>query len=195
MRTFFCAEDYARYRTVMSESCVRYGVEIWAYCLMPNHGHLVAVPESPEALREAIGEAHKKYTREINKREGWRGHLWQGRFASYPMDERHTIAAAKYIELNPVRAGLVSSAAEHEWSSARAHLFGCGDELVRVAPLLARVGDWGRFVGQAIEPEMLDALRRHVASGLPLGDEAFLKEVEERVGRVVAPREAVCAVA
>src|SRR5262249_47356997 len=154
------------------------------------HVHLIGVPESEAALRQAMGEAHKKYTREINKRERWTGHLWQCRFASYPMDEAHTLAAARYVELNPVRAGMVSSPVEYEWSSARAHLFRSDDELVRVAPLLERRRDWARFVSERMAPEMLDALRRHQASGMPLGDEAFLNDVDARVGRVMAPRAA-----
>jgi len=190
MRTFLCDEDFARYRSLVSESCRRSGVEIWAYCLMPNHVHMIAVPESEAALRQAFGVAHQRYTREINKREHWRGHLWQCRFASYPMDDAHTLAAARYIELNPVRGALVSSAAEYEWSSARAHLFGRDDELVRVAPLLAVRRDWGKFVHEQMDPNTLEALRRHLANGMPLGDEAFVKEIEARIGPVVAPRAA-----
>ncbi|MCA1829506.1 MAG: transposase [Myxococcales bacterium] len=191
MPTFMCDEDYARYRTVLSESCARSDVEIWAYCLMPNHSHTIAVPESEAALRHAFAVAHQKYAREINKRERWRGHLWQCRFASYPMDDAHTLAAARYIELNPVRAGIVSSAAEYQWSSARAHLVGRDDELVRVAPLLAVRHDWAKFINERMDSKVLDALRWHLASGMPLGDEAFVKEIEARLGRlVVAPRAA-----
>jgi len=79
---------------------------------MPNHVHLIVVPLSPESLRRAIGEAHRRYTRWINFREGWRGHLWQVRFASFLMDEDHLLTAARYVELNPVRAGLVQSKAK-----------------------------------------------------------------------------------
>jgi putative transposase len=186
--TFFCTDDYVRYQELMSEWCTRCGVEVWAYCLMPNHTHLIAVPQSEEALRRAISEAHREYTREINKREGWRGHLWQGRFASYAMDEPHTIAAARYIELNPVRAGLVSLPADHAWSSARAHLTGRDDGLVRVAPLLERIGDWGAFLGERTEPEMLDVLRKHAANGMPLGSDAFVEDVERALDRVLVPR-------
>src|SRR3972149_11089652 len=82
-------------------------VEVWAYCLMPNHVPLIAVPESGDSLFKAIGEAHRRYTRHINFREEWRGHLWQGRFASHPMNENYLLATTRYIELNPVRAGLV----------------------------------------------------------------------------------------
>ncbi len=70
---------------------------------MPNHVHLIVVPQSAGSLRRAIGEAHRRYTRRINFREGWRGHLWQGRFASFVMDEDHLLTAARYVELNPVR--------------------------------------------------------------------------------------------
>ena len=75
---------------------------------MPNHVHLIVVPQSAGSLRRAIGEAHRRYARRINFREGWRGHLWQGRFASFVMDEDHLLTAARYVELNPVR-GLVQA--------------------------------------------------------------------------------------
>ena len=91
----------------MAQFCRAEQVAIWAYCLTPNHVHLIVVPQSAESLRRAIGEAHRRYTRWINFREGWRGHLWQCRFASFVMDEDHLLTAARYVELNPVRAGLV----------------------------------------------------------------------------------------
>ncbi len=80
--TFFCDDDYAAYLDLMAEWCGEQGVEIWAYCLMPNHTHLIAVPQTEDGLRRALGEAHRRYTRHINFREKWRGYLWQGRFAS-----------------------------------------------------------------------------------------------------------------
>ncbi len=88
-QTFFNDGDYQAYLALMSEWCLKYYVEIWAYCLMPNHIHLIAVPQTKEGLNLAIGEAHRRYTRRINFREGWRGHLWQGRFASFVMDENY----------------------------------------------------------------------------------------------------------
>jgi len=107
MQTFISNEDYSTYIDLMAEWCRKLRVEVWAYCLMPNHIHMIAVPETEDGLRRAIGEAHRRYTRGINFREGWRGHLWQGRFASFPMDETYLLATARYIELNPVRARLV----------------------------------------------------------------------------------------
>ncbi len=102
-QTFFNDGDYAAYLELMSEWCREEGVEIWAHCLMPNHVHLIAVPKSENGLRRAIGEAHRRYTRRINFREKWRGYLWQGRFASFIMDEPYLLAAVRYVELNPVR--------------------------------------------------------------------------------------------
>ncbi len=105
-QTFFSDEDYQLYLELMSEWCMKYAVETWAYCLMPNHIHLIVVPETKEGLNLAIGEAHRRYTRHINFRERWRGHLWQGRFSSFIMDERYLSACTRYVELNPVRSGL-----------------------------------------------------------------------------------------
>jgi len=127
--TFFGAEDYQAYIGLMREWCGYWKVEVWAYCLMPNHVHLIAVPPSEDGLRRAIGEAHRRYTRRVNFREGWRGHLWQGRFASYPLDEPYLLAAARYIEQNPVRAGLAGTPWEYPWSSAAAHVAGEDDAL------------------------------------------------------------------
>ena len=92
--------------------------DLFAWVVMPNHVHLIAVPHSADGLRRAIGEAHRRYTRQINFREGWRGHLWQGRFASFVMDEPYLLATARYVELNPVRAGLVTGPSEYPWSSS-----------------------------------------------------------------------------
>jgi putative transposase len=91
----------------MAEACGAHKVEVWAYCLMPDHVHLIAVPRTADGLNRAIGEAHRRYSRMVNSRENWRGHLWQGRFASYVLDKSYLLTAARYIELNPVRAGLI----------------------------------------------------------------------------------------
>jgi putative transposase len=100
-QTFVGEEDYQHYLELMAQFCRAEQVAIWAYCLMPNYVHMIVVPQSAESLRRAIGEAHRRYTRRINFREGWRGHLWQGRFASFVMDEDHLLTAARYVELNP----------------------------------------------------------------------------------------------
>ena len=91
---------------------------------MANHVHWIAVPKTDDGLRRAIGEAHRRHSRRVNFREDWRGHLWQGRFASSVSDDPYRLAAARYIELNPVRAKLVVAPSDDRWSSARAHIEG-----------------------------------------------------------------------
>ena len=97
LETFFSPDDYRAYVDLLAEHCRAARVAVWAYCLMPNHVHLILVPRDADGLRAALGEAHRRYTRRINFREGWRGYLWQGRFASFAMDERHLLAAARYV--------------------------------------------------------------------------------------------------
>jgi putative transposase len=189
-KTFFCKEDYELYRELMSQWCIHYGVEIWAYCLMPNHVHLIAVPRETDGFHKAIGEAHRRYTRHINFREGWRGHLWQGRFASCVMDENYLITAARYIECNPVRAHLVKYPADYPWSSAKAHMKNRNDGLVRVKPLLQLIHDWGPFLQDGTEKEMGTLIRRHENTGRPLGNNSFVLGLEAQLGRKLGPRKA-----
>ena len=185
--TFFNDGDYRAYIDLLAEHAATAGVAVWAYCLMPNHVHLVLVPQDADGLRRALGEAHRRYTRRVNLREGWRGHLWQERFHSFAMDEGHLLAAARYVELNPVRAKLKRRARDWRWSSARAHLAGHDDALVAVAPLLERVPDWRGFLAGGLEEEALEALRRHTRTGRPLGNPAFLARLEARLGRRLRP--------
>jgi len=182
-QTFFSDDDYQVYLDLLSERCALAGVEIWAYCLMPNHVHLIAVPSSEEALRQGIGEAHRRYTRHVNFTKGWKGYLWQGRFASFPMDETHLLAAARYIELNPVRAGICRSAEEYPWSSVHLHKTGKNKGVFKARPLLDIVGSWRDFLGAGLTEKELAELRGHENTGRPAGSENFIKELENRLGR------------
>ena len=187
--TFFSDEDYAAYIDLMAQWCRKYAVDIWAYCLMPNHIHLIAVPGKKENLRLAIGEAHRRYTRRINFREGWRGHLWQERFSSFVMDERYLLACTRYIENNPVRAKLAGQPEQWRWSSAAAHISGQNDSLVNVAPLLSIIkGDWGDFLAEAISSVELNDIRKHEQTGRPLGDVSFVSHLEHLLDRNLRPR-------
>ena len=183
-KTFFRDDDYQQYLNLMREWCERHSVEIWAYCLMPNHVHLVAVPETEDGLAKAIGEAHRRYTRYVNFRKGWTGYLWQGRFASFPMDETYLLAATKYIEMNPVRASMVDRSDEYQWSSARAHLQGNDDRLVKVRPLLEMVDNWTRFLSVEPNEEEMAALRLHARTGRALGADGFIRKLEIRLNRL-----------
>lgn len=185
LETFFAESDYLEYLYLMAEWCNRCKVQIWAYCLMPNHVHLIAVPESEDGLSRAIGEAHRRYTRYINSQKEWKGHLWQGRFASFPMDDPYLIATARYIKLNPVKAGMVKRPEEYRWSSAKAHLQGEDDILVKDGPLLAIVGNWQELLASDLAERKYERLRRHERSGRPLGDDAFLAKLEKMTTRVL----------
>ena len=145
--TFFEEDDFLVYRELLADAARTAETKVWAYCLMPNHVHLIVVPSDPDGLRAAFANAHRRYARFINARNRWTGHLWQGRFGAVVMDEAHLVHAARYVALNPVRARLCERAEDWPWSSARAHLAGEDDGLVEVAPLLERVGDFAAFLG------------------------------------------------
>jgi putative transposase len=183
--TFSYDEDYQYYLELMGQWCSAHQVEIWAYCLMPNHVHLIAVPQSADGLGRAIGEVHRRYTRMVNFCEGWRGHLWQGRFASFVLDEPYLLTAARCVELNPVRAGLVDAPSRYRSSSAAAHVRGRDDVLVRVSSLLKRAPPWRGFLARAIREEDIKLLRAHEHTGRPLGDEEFLATLEQNLGRIL----------
>jgi putative transposase len=185
--TFFGEEDFRLYRELLATWCARHGVEARAWCLMPNHVHLVLVPAAELGLRRALGEAHRRYTQTVNRRQGWVGHLWQGRFASCALDPQHLLAAVRYVELNPVRARLVATPEAWPWSSAAAHLTGREDGLVMAAPLREAVGDWRAFLDGGLPKRDADVLRRHERTGQPLGDAGFVAELEGQLGRRLRP--------
>lgn len=185
--TFFCDDDYLSYIELMGEWCRKYDVAIWAWCLMPNHVHLIVVPQTMTGLARAIGEAHRRYTRRINFRENWRGHLWQDRFASFPMDEFHLLAAVRYIEMNPVAAAIATDPADYPWSSARAHLEGKDDALAGTSPLHSMIPDWKAFLQLSSDDE-LRLLKRNENTGRPLGSDQFVEKIEQRLGRILRPQ-------
>jgi putative transposase len=150
-QTFFEEGDYAFYRALLAEAAGKAGTEIWCYCLMPNHVHLIAVPSDADGLRRTFADAHRRYTGFINARHKWTGHLWQGRFGAVAMDETHLAHAMRYVSLNPVRARLSAGPEGWFWSSARAHFAGEDDELVRVAPAIDRYGDFAAFLGDPVD--------------------------------------------
>ena len=191
--TFFSEADYAAYLKLLAEALPRAGVALWAYCLMPNHAHLILAPERADSLASGIAELHQRYTRRINLREAWRGYLWQGRFASFPLDSTHLAAAARYVELNPVRARLAARPEDWPWSSAPAHLGLVPEKQTAADRILApdlpdMIGDWRRFLDGGVSLEQEELIRRHERTGRPLGDEEFLKNLEMLLGRLLRKR-------
>lgn len=188
--TFHETADYQAYLSLLAGACQKAGTRVWAYCLMPNHVHFVMVPSDADGLRAALSAVHRRHAETINRRFGWQGHLWQARFYSCPMDEGHLHAAVRYVEMNPVRAGLTRSAEEWPWSSARAHLRGRDDGLVEVAPMLQRIADWSQYLAEASPCGFLETVSRHTRTGRPLGAKEFVQDLEGRLQRALALRSA-----
>jgi putative transposase len=158
-RTFFRDSDYSYYLALLRLGCRKSGTAVWAWCLMPNHVHLILVPSAGDGLRRALAPTHGCYAAEINRREGRCGHLWQGRFASVPMDEAHLYACLRYVELNPVRAGLVRRPEDWRWSSARGHLGLAPDPLADAEAVQGRIDDWRAFLDAGLDDEDRDKIR------------------------------------
>lgn len=187
-QTFFVDEDYQAYIDLLADRLRECRVTIWAYCLMPNHVHLVAVPGTKSGLADLLRMVHARYARGLNEAHDWRGHLWQERFHSFVMDERHLLAAVRYVELNPVRAGLCAHAEQWPWSSVHAHLDSHDDPLMPSRPMRALVSNWRAYLTGRVSADQLDALRRHSRTGRPAGEDAFIQRLEMLSGRSLRRR-------
>lgn len=180
--------DYRRYLELLAEQSAELLVEILGYCLMPNHVHLVARPDDAPALGRLVNRVHSAHARGINAREGWTGHLFANRYYSAPLDDESAVLVVKYVELNPVRAGLVSSPADWPWSSARAHLGATVDPLLPDRPFAFAPEAWRAALGAPIAPSLIERLRRQTRTGRPIGDERYVDELEWRLGQSLRAR-------
>jgi putative transposase len=185
---FHSPDDRRLYLDLLRRQTVRSGVRVLGYCLMTNHIHLVAVPERENSLAQCLARVHSEYALAHNRAEGRCGHLWQNRFYSCPLDERHLITALLYIDLNPVRAGLTATPCEWPWSSARAHTV----ELARDAVLDCDWAGYCRFWDYREWRDLLlagmpdgesSAVREATRTGEPLGSPEFVVGLERQVGR------------
>jgi len=184
-KTFFSVDDYRQYIAYIAAAKADADAEIWAWCLMPNHVHFVVVPERQDSLSALFAEAHRRYTRFVNFREDWRGHLWQERFHSCVMDEHHLLATVRYVELNPVTAGLCRNPEDWPWSSTRAHLAGCDDSIASVMPMLQRMPNWRRYLQASTSKSTLERLHKHSRTGRALGDDQFVEKLERLTNKVL----------
>lgn len=194
-QVFFADADYAAYRALVAEACAAHDVTCIAWCLMPNHVHLILNPAAADGLRAALSEAHRRYSRGINAARGWTGYLWQGRFASYPMDDAHLLTAVRYVERSPVEAGLAPRAEDWPWSSARAHLTAKSDGLTDLSALAGVHRNWRAMLTRGlaagdVEDEDAQAIEAHARTGRPRGGDAFVEAVEAATGRTLKPRKA-----
>ena len=186
-RTFFGDHDYALYRDLLAEHCRAAGVEVWGWCLMPNHVHLILVPSDADGLRRALARVHRRYAGVIQARRKRSGHFWQGRFGAVAMDEEHLAAALRYVSLNPVRARLVERAQGWRWSSTRAHLRGKEDGLTALAPIRERFPRFADLLAGEAEAELFARLRAAESIGRPLGNAGFLTRLERLTRRTLKP--------
>ncbi|MHB1301618.1 MAG: transposase [Burkholderiales bacterium] len=184
---FFTDEDREAYLLWLKEYSDRSKVEVLAYCLMTNHVHLIAVPETVDGLQRMLKPLNMRYAQRINRAQNWKGHVWQGRFFSSPLDEDYLWATIRYVERNPVRAGIVERAENYRWSSAAAH---CGNRSDAVLDLksgwskqFASVEDWSAWLSEADEMEKVRILRQNSEKGLPCGNSDFIQRLGLTVGR------------
>jgi putative transposase len=186
---FFDDWDRGAYLEELARQAEGFELDIWAYCLMRNHVHLIVVPRRAESAAKAIGFAHQEHARRVNLGRGWDGHLWGNRYFSSLLDERHLWCAVRYVELNPVRAGLVAHAEDYPWSSAAAHGGRRTDALLSYTrPFPGIVGDWLGWLGEGTDPAAEAILREHCRTGRPCGSAEFVQALETKLGRSLTPR-------
>jgi len=178
---FFTDDDRLIYLEWLEFYCKKYNVSILAYCLMTNHVHLVLTPQTKDGLQQVLKPLHMRYSQHINKTKGWSGHLWQGRFFSSPLDEAYTWSTIRYVERNPVRAGMQEKPEEYRWSSAAAH---CGlkdNSLLADLPSTMNAvlkESWSDWLALSERQGVLDVIQRNVEKGLPCGGDGFISELE-----------------
>lgn len=193
---FFANEDYSVYLDWMAEYAGKTGCRVHAYVLMTNHVHLLISADRVEAsgsLMKALGQRYAQYVNRTYRRSGT---LWEGRFRScLVQDEIYLLACQRYIELNPVRAGMVAHPAGYRWSSYRANAQGEADILVKPHPLYEALGldatarqvAYRDLFREELEAGLLDAIRRATNGNFALGNERFFARVSSAIGKRVVP--------
>ena len=180
--------DFQRYLGWLRECAGRYSIEIWAYCLMKNHVHFVCVPKADEALARGFNTLHMRYAQYFHSKKGLSGHLWRGRFLSCILDDRSVFEEVRFIENNPVRAGLVARAEEYPWSSARHHVLGVPDPVIADSCFLkGQVPDWRVYLADKSNDPILHRTWQSLKTGRPAGDAGFVHGLEVIIGRRLMP--------
>ena len=183
--------DYSRYLEWLKYYSDKYSLKIWAYCLMNNHVHFIAVPLEGDSMARAFNTLHMRYAQYVNIKQSASGHLWQGRYYSCVLDERHLYAAMRYVENNPVRAQVVKKAQSYKWSSANSHVKKINDPVLsKGCHIVNNIKDWGAYLEERDEDLLTQAIKENTRTGRPCGDERFIRKIELTVGRrlVALPR-------
>jgi putative transposase len=179
--------DYLLYLRTLRDACIEFVVKIWAYVLMTNHVHLIAVPKEEESISNALQKAHTTYSTYFNEKYGYVGHVWQSRPKMSVMDDAYAKNAIRYVERNPVRAGMVRQAEEYLWSSAAAH---CGlrdDSLISPNPYTEEITDWSAWLATDQPEQELLEIRRHLSTGRPWCTPETLLQLETTTGLNLHP--------
>jgi putative transposase len=184
---FLDDNDRRQYLSWIQEYSDKYGVSILAYCLMRNHVHFIVIPGKEDSLARAFNTAHMRYSQYFNEKMQVAGHLWKGRFYSCVLDERHLVAAARYIERNPVRANMVNRPWEWKWSTALVHVGEEEKSLIRLSNLFEIMNmscvSWKEYIDLKEDPGFLSDIRKYTLTGRPLGEIEFVEELEKRFNR------------
>lgn len=181
--------DRRLYLDLLRKYALRFEMSVWGYALMSNHVHLIVIGRSRASIPQTVGNAHREFSRRRNEGRLVTGHQWANRFFSTVLDEPHLWAAIRYVELNPVRAGIVGDATAFEWSSARAHAGLVDDDLLDAErPFPGPIANWRRWLANGLEEQTATRLRQNTASGLPTGNAAFVAEIERRLNRCFRPQ-------
>ena len=193
---FFDRQDYRTYLGWLHEYANTFDCQVHAYVLMTNHVHLLLSADAPEAagvLMKALGQRYVQFVNRTYRRSGT---LWEGRFRScLAQDETYLLACQRYIELNPVRAGMVNHPAEYRWSSYRANAQGEIDPLVRpheryrslAASPSERQSAYRELFRHQLDPEMVDQIRKATNGNFALGNERFAEQIAAALARRVTP--------
>lgn len=188
---FIDDEDREFYLKTLGSYSKKWGLDIWAYCLMTNHVHILAVPNQEESLARGIGGTNLVFTQYINRKYKRSGRLWQNRFYSTITEkEPYLWAVTRYIERNPIRAQLVKKAEDYKWSSAKAHITGFRDTILSKSWLnMKELKAYKEFmIEDDNEADM--HIRKATATGRPLGTELFIKTLEKLLDRGLLPKKA-----
>ena len=183
-KIFESDDDYLQYLQWLQQYSRQYLLKVWAYCVMSNHVHFIAVPMESTSLAKTFHTLHMRYSQYFNQNRGISGHLWQGRFYSCALDEQHLYAAVRYVENNPVRAKIVEKPQDYKWSSARSHV---EKEVNTVLSgdccLTEQIQDWPGYLEEKDDEELINIIRSTTRTGRPCGEEGFIKTAEEIVGK------------
>jgi putative transposase len=193
---FFEPVDYLFYRQALGDAAQRYGCAVHAYVLMTNHVHLLLTPSTADGPSRFMQSVGRRYVRHVNTKYKRSGTLWEGRFKSAIVDsERYLLTCSRYIEMNPVRAGMVNSPEDYSWSSFGHNALGQGDSLLEMHNVYLRLAAdhagrrkayRGLFFG-ALHPGDLERIRVATEDGAVIGDDRFLRQTEKRLACRIRP--------